>query len=325
MTRSRSRDKYRARDNLPHGSSQVEREIAQNGYQLAAVDTARSHQREPGASATADAHGASKDKSTQNDKSSECESEHEGVNDRVARHENFFSEAFGNWGYRIVHNPCRVFWLPVVFLMLFAQGSFPTREYEEEQAIWSPEGNPSVVASQRAAELFPSAVGVITALAEVKNPGDGNSNILTPAAVKELSQLHELIMTFKSKKDEDNEDEISYRDICLRRPSQPQQDLSVAGSTRSHHECIQSKSLLSFALNGSGQLDLSLVDTQSELMQRVKSGKGGFYQGSGSIIELAPILGGTTPETITQDKDTGINNIEAAKSAMMSFPYSLHN
>jgi hypothetical protein len=56
-------------------------------------------------------------------------------------------------------------------------------------------------------------------------------------------------------------------------------------------------------------------------LNAVKSGKGGYAQGNYNILEISPIFGGTTPENVTQDANTGSNNIQKAKVALMFFPY----
>lgn len=50
-----------------------------------------------------------------------------------------------------------------------------------------------------------------------------------------------------------------------------------------------------------------------------------MYQGNGNIIDLAPILGGTQPEVITQNSQSGVNDIKSAKSTLISYPYTLQD
>jgi len=54
------------------------------------------------------------------------------------------------------------------------------KEYEDQERIWSPTGNPSVIALDRSRELFPSEGGYIGVLAEVK---DSEDNIISLVAL----------------------------------------------------------------------------------------------------------------------------------------------
>lgn len=47
-------------------------------------------------------------------------------------------------------------------------------------------------------------------------------------------------------------------------------------------------------------------------MKNVQSGKGHIFTGFGRIVTTKTAFGGTTPTTVTQDKDNGTNNLEKA-------------
>lgn len=106
--------------------------------------------------------------------------------------------------------------------------------------MWTPTGNPSLKASQRIPEIFPSRTGVIVALAEIKQPESDNS-ILTSKCVSELLQFHNIMLTHSTALHDHNEglEKVSYSDICIK--------MSQRGSHSKH--CLHPKSLLSFSIN----------------------------------------------------------------------------
>jgi len=67
-------------------------------------------------------------------------------------------------------HPCKIFWLSIVFFIALASGMAKRTEFKNEGEIWTPAGNPSVLARNRAEQLFPAKGGYIGLLAEVKNP-----------------------------------------------------------------------------------------------------------------------------------------------------------
>lgn len=78
---------------------------------------------------------------------------------------------------------------------------------------------------------------------------------------------------------------------------------------------------MSFVSDGFNAVDFSLVADDAALLTKVQSGQGGFYTGSGNIIEVNPIFGGTIPEFIEQDSNSGSNNLEKAQAVSMGMPY----
>lgn len=70
-------------------------------------------------------------------------------------------------------------------------GNARRREYEDEQEIWTPRGNPSVLNNRRQKEIFDSTSGgFINFLVEGKN---GPTNLLKIEIFKEIEQFHNMI------------------------------------------------------------------------------------------------------------------------------------
>lgn len=64
-----------------------------------------------------------------------------------------------------------------------------------------------------------------------------------------------------------------------------------------------------------------MIPDDEALLTKVQSGQGGIHTGSGNIIEVSPIFGGTTPEAVTQDSTSGSNDIQKALAISMGMPY----
>ena len=63
---------------------------------------------------------------------------------------------FEKWAGVIVRNPCKVFWFSFLFFFILAMGNGQRKEFEDEQEIWTPRGNPSVLNNKRQKEIFDS-------------------------------------------------------------------------------------------------------------------------------------------------------------------------
>jgi len=98
---------------------------------------------------------------------------------------------------------------------------------------------------------------------------------------------------------------IKFSDICIK----------VA------EKCFTGKSPLTFALSRKGEIDVDQFKTDQDLLKAVRKGQGGFYQGEGSIVEIDPIFGGVQPESLVQDSESGANDLESAKLAVLSLPF----
>ena len=97
--------------------------------------------------------------------------------------ETFFNTMFGAWAIIVARNPCKVFWLSILFFIICASGMAQSRPFENEQLVWTPAGNPSVKNQERGQEMFPSKGGFIGVMVEAK---EGIDNILTVEAYKEI-------------------------------------------------------------------------------------------------------------------------------------------
>lgn len=97
--------------------------------------------------------------------------------------ESFFNNLFGSWATIVARNPCKVFWLSILVFIGFASGMGQARNFEDEQLVWTPKGNPSVKNRDRGQEMFPSKGGFIGIMIESKEDYD---SILTLNAFKEM-------------------------------------------------------------------------------------------------------------------------------------------
>ena len=60
-------------------------------------------------------------------------------------------------------------------------------------------------------------------------------------------------------------------------------------------------------------------------MELVQTGKGGNSQGNGNIVEISTMFGNTVPANVTQDPESGLNNLRSATLAVMGIPYLRYN
>ena len=162
------------------------------------------------------------------------------------RVEGFFNNVFGRWGEFISYNPCKVFWLSMLVFILLAGGMAKSQGFEDESIVWTPSGNPSLQAREKGGKLFPSKGGFIGLLAEVKNPSDASSTIITTQAIKDIKdfqaklQAVKLTITLKSGEKKD----ITWSSVCVK-----------AGPN-----CLYGESLLTFELNSNGAVQAGLTN-----------------------------------------------------------------
>ena len=180
-----------------------------------------------------------------------------------------------------------------------------TQGYENENEIWTPAGNPSIAARKRASEMFPSQGGFIGVMFEVKNPDTQGANLITKDALKEMKAFQDKIYELEYVNEDDSSVKIKYVDVCIK-----------AGPA-----CVMGKNPVTFATNQQGQVNIDQFSTDADLLTAVQSGKGSIYQGSGNIIEVDPIFGGTNPAQITQNEETGENDLKSSTVALMALPY----
>lgn len=86
----------------------------------------------------------------------------------------------------MARNPCKIFWLALLVLLVFSSGMGNTKSFPDEEIVWTPNGNPSILARDRSRVMFPSSGGFIGALFEVKG---SNTNILTLNAFREIENF----------------------------------------------------------------------------------------------------------------------------------------
>ena len=216
------------------------------------------------------------------------------------RVDHFFAKAFNRWGLYVAGNPCKVFWLSMLLLIVLSSGMSSRASFPAEQLAWTPEGNPSVVAGARAAEMFPATGGFIGVVAEAK---EGVDNVLTLEAFREIDRFDRLMKDLKV--DTDGR-EITYDSICIK-----------AGP-----RCISGKGPLTFVSNEQLEVQFDSYGSDADLLKAIKSGIGGASTGSGNILPVTSIFGGTTPESVDQRASSGENNIEKALAASFGYAFS---
>jgi hypothetical protein len=58
--------------------------------------------------------------------------------------EEFFNKVFGKWGILLANHPGKIFSGSVLFFILLSMGMAMRATYENENLIWTPEGNLSL-------------------------------------------------------------------------------------------------------------------------------------------------------------------------------------
>lgn len=101
--------------------------------------------------------------------------------------EEFFNQVFGKWGILLANHPGKVFTASVCFFILLSMGMAMRTTYEDENLIWTPDGNLSLESKNKGDKLFPSKGGFISMIAEVKDPSKDDS-IITLGALNEIKQ-----------------------------------------------------------------------------------------------------------------------------------------
>ena len=130
--------------------------------------------------------------------------------------ESFLNDVFGSWGVTVATHPCKVFWFSLLGFILLSGGMAMREEFEDESLIWTPAGNPSLIADDRQKEMFPSKGGFIGVLFEVKDTEKGD--LLNLEAFKEIETFQKGLFDIKS--DYTNEDgetvDFTFEDICVK-------------------------------------------------------------------------------------------------------------
>jgi hypothetical protein len=83
--------------------------------------------------------------------------------------------------------------------------------FANEQEIWTPVGNPSLVNNVRAGEMFPSKSAYIGFLAEVK---DESANVMDKEALKDLEAFIAKFVAFEEKVDNKTNKIVKFSDVC---------------------------------------------------------------------------------------------------------------
>ena len=104
--------------------------------------------------------------------------------------DHFFANSFNKWGMVVAIHPCKVFWFSIMFLIGCSFGMSQRKSFENQRLAWTPEGNPSIAAGDRSAEMFPSRTGFIGVIAEAK---EGVDSILKLEAFKEMDRFDRMM------------------------------------------------------------------------------------------------------------------------------------
>ena len=116
---------------------------------------------------------------------------------------------FAEYGAFVSRHPCKVFWLAFIIMVGLASGMSKFATYEDESLIWTPVGNPSVLARDRAQEMFQSTGGVIVFMAEDKT---GNAaGVLTKNAAQEFADFKAQFLAHTHGED----DQIAFDAVCF--------------------------------------------------------------------------------------------------------------
>ena len=114
-----------------------------------------------------------------------------------------------------------------------------------------------------------------------------------------------------------NGTEMSWTDICNKFPEDSDTCLGNEGILRFGYAEVPWEGLGPRMGPPEFEWSPDSIASDAELLEMVQTGTTGQ-----SVIELKAVLGGTVPEEITQDLDTGENDIRSAKSAIFGYPYS---
>ena len=85
------------------------------------------------------------------------------------RVENRVNYTFQSWGIFVSRNPCSVAVLSLIFFISLSTGMNKRTELKDQRLAWTPKDNPSIWASQRSMELFPSKGGAISFIVQSKS------------------------------------------------------------------------------------------------------------------------------------------------------------
>jgi len=85
------------------------------------------------------------------------------------------------------------------------------------------------------------------------------------------------------------------------------------------NKCLNGDGPLTFVTDEDQNISTDL--TQTQLMEKINSGIGSFFQGNGSIVEIGPIFGAVTPTNIDQNTTSGENDLKGANATTFGYAY----
>jgi len=108
--------------------------------------------------------------------------------------EYFFHTVFGKWGLIVSNHTCKVFWLSILFFVALSGGMAMRKNFEDEQLVWTPTGNPSLKSRDKGSEMFPSKGGFVSMIAEVKDP-ESDASVINLALLQEVKGFSDALQT----------------------------------------------------------------------------------------------------------------------------------
>lgn len=89
---------------------------------------------------------------------------------------------FSGWADIVSRRTCLVFWVSLVLFIAISTGMLQAKSYEDETVIWTPAGNPTLVAKEKGEELFngEQKFRFLSVIFESKDP---EQNILNPLSL----------------------------------------------------------------------------------------------------------------------------------------------
>jgi hypothetical protein len=127
--------------------------------------------------------------------------------------ETALNNIFGAWGVIVATHPCKVFWLSLLGFIGLSSGMAQFTAYEDESVIWTPAGNPSLIADERQKEMFPSKGGFLGVIFEAKA-----DNLLTLEAFKEIEKFQDGLFAVESEYENKDGQKVifKYESICVK-------------------------------------------------------------------------------------------------------------
>jgi hypothetical protein len=207
----------------------------------------------------------------------------------------------------VVRRTLIVFLVSLVVFILLAMGMGSAEEFPDENIIWTPEGNPSLVNKGKAEELFPQKEKYRVINLMVEATGD---NVLTRESLETVREFEELMGTIWEYSDTTLDatnkivrpgkgTKIYWKDICR----YTEHTFGTGTATETVQQC-DNFGLLQFVytkqadyLDKDGGLGYPAnMPSDSELVTKIRTGKGDTSLfGANDFVYLPALMGGIVP------------------------------